>query len=64
MITSPCKNCPNRKAFCHHECDFYKSFREDKDKENEKIRKDRQLYNALESTEVERSRKLKRRSRR
>lgn len=33
-----CKGCENRHIRCHAECDEYRDFRLAKDKENEKIR--------------------------
>ena len=37
--TSPCKACENRHPNCHSECDNYKSWKADKDKERETMHK-------------------------
>jgi hypothetical protein len=64
MISAPCKNCEDRSVFCHTFCERYKAFRDAKDRENEKLQKDRQVDYNLNATEVERGLKLKRRPRR
>lgn len=64
MVTPPCKSCSDRNTFCHTSCEKYKAYRQNKDIENEKHRKEQTLFYALQNTEIERSRKIKRRPRR
>ena len=61
MMIAPCRNCEDRDAFCHSTCKRYKEFRRAKDRENKQIKKEQWLYHALESNEVERNERFKRR---
>ncbi len=39
-MKNPCYNCQKRVVGCHSTCDDYKSFREEKDKLKQKIKKE------------------------
>ncbi|WP_181965886.1 hypothetical protein [Anaerofustis stercorihominis] len=40
MTSAPCKNCPDRHKSCWDNCKKYKQFKEEKDKENQAMRRD------------------------
>ena len=61
MITPPCKNCPDRNALCHTICERYNMFRDAKNRENEMIHNKKQLNRSLETNEIERRKRFKRR---
>lgn len=46
-MKGPCLNCIDRKVGCHSICEKYKVYREYKDKENEKIRQSKRIYDDL-----------------
>lgn len=46
-MKAPCLNCTDRKVGCHSICEKYKVYREYKDKENEKIRQSKRVYDDL-----------------
>lgn len=58
-MTSPCKDCADRNTFCHSSCDKYNAYREKKDRDNEKRRRENDLMYALDHAEIERAKKMK-----
>ena len=39
MINGPCQDCPDRCEGCHSRCEAYKAFKNEKKKENDWLRK-------------------------
>lgn len=59
-ITCPCKTCKNHSMGCHTNCEDYKEYRAEYDKEVQKINKERYVDVQLTSMKKERHTKLKR----
>ena len=57
---SPCFNCAVRSSGCHSTCNIYISWKEQKEKENEQIRKQRYNEYLFHVKHIERSTKSER----
>lgn len=57
-MMSPCKDCKNRKLYCHSSCEQYKEFKA----ELERINNNRKLHYEQYSIEFDRYNRLRKRS--
>ena len=57
MTSAPCKNCPDRHKSCWDNCKKYKQFKEEKDKENQAMRRDEcDVFTIVQVMKVKRKR--------